>query len=478
MTRSRSERIFTAKKVRAYAYLSLGLTLLAYVGRIVLNHDVDGGLSRDFLCFWSVSKLSLQGQAASAFDPAVLAALQRSVGAGDTFYTWSYPPTFQLMILPLAFLSPLVSQVLWGAAGMCALAMALKRVLPQRDVVLVVSSSSLFLANLYLGQTGIWIATLYMIGIASLSSSTRSIPWGAAAFGLAVIKPHMGIMIPVMLLLKRQWAAFWIATAAGTLLLLCSLFVFGTDLWQQFFGAAGMTMELLGKSGYKAHLLTSVFSALQSFGLPNGAAYALHGLFTLAIAVITIRTMMKCSNPSLAAALATTAGLLFFPYIYFYDLMLLVPAMVVLVKHAFETSWLPREREMLAVLWFGPLLLLPIMEKLDLSLGVIFPCLAFALLARRMAPHPDLDESRHSEIRSRSTLGHPADLKPEAGHFEIRARSGQVRPMGGGPARTPGPGADPPRLRARDARGGERPLVRGIRWLRTALSGSGRIGTA
>jgi hypothetical protein len=389
MTQSGTEGVFTAKKIRRYALLSLGLTLVGYVTRILINHDVVGGLSRDFMCFWSVSKLSLQGEAASAFDFGVLAPLQRSIGSGDTFYTWSYPPTFQLLILPLAYVSPLVSQFVWGAAGTFTMVVALRRILPQRQVVLVVISTSLFITNLCLGQIGIWIAALYLLGIASLLKSDAAIPWGAAAFGLAVIKPHLGLMIPVMLLIKKQWAAFAVAALAAITLVLASLVVFGFSLWQLFFEMAGTTMQQLGDAGYKSHLLTSFFSTLQSLGMPREVAYGLHGLFVVGLCVGTIRMLMKCSDTLLAAGLATTAGLLIFPYTYYYDLMLLLPAMAVLVRHALETDWLPRERELLVAIWLGPIPLLIIMEELDLSLGVIFPILALGLLIRRIEAFPE-----------------------------------------------------------------------------------------
>ncbi len=384
MTQSGQETLFSAEKVWRYAALSLGFNLLSFGFRMVFTGEPDGATLLDYICFWSVSKLSLEGQALAAFDPSVLAPLQQSMGSGSSFYTWSYPPTFQLLILPLALVPPVLSQVLFGAAGACALALALRRFFPERNTLLVIASTSLFVANLYVGQTGIWLAALYMVGIASLANPAKGLPWGAAAFGLAVIKPHLGVMIPVMLILKKQWRAFWLATGMGTALALGSMLAFGPSLWRHFFAMAGTTLDLLSQSGYQAHLLTSLFSLLQSFGVPPLPAYFLHGVFVLAVVAITVRMLIRCSDVLLCAAAATTAGLLIFPYCYYYDLMLLVPAMVVLTKHALETSWLHREREILVVIWLGPFVLLLLMQKLEVSLGVLFPILALLSLVRRM----------------------------------------------------------------------------------------------
>ena len=54
----------------------------------------------------------------------------------------------------------------------------------------------------------------------------------------------------------------------------------------------------------------------------------------------------------------------------------------------------------------------------------------------------------------------------------MRRYDGQERPVGGRSARTRRPGSDASRVRPRYARGGDGPLVRGVRRLRTALSGS------
>jgi hypothetical protein len=98
------------------------------------------------------------------------------------------------------------------------------------------------------GQTGIWLSALYLAGMVSLIEPELRWPWGAAAFGLAAFKPHLGLLIPLTLLLSRQWAAFAMATATFIVFALASVLVFGVDLWWGFLESAGGTLELLGAS--------------------------------------------------------------------------------------------------------------------------------------------------------------------------------------------------------------------------------------
>jgi hypothetical protein len=378
------ERLFTEEKIQFYAWMSLLLLLASYALRVLLALGVDGALVRDFYCFWAVSDLSLAGDPAAAFDSERLSAALQSIGSGERFYTWSYPPTFQLVVLPFALVPLLVAQVLWVGVGAGVFALAYKRLLPQRHSLLVVASSGLFVTNLYAGQTGIWLAALYLAGLASLREPKRRWPWGAAAFGLAAFKPHLGLLIPITLLLSRQWAAFAMATATFVVFALASVLVFGVDLWWSFFEMAGRTLDLLGASGYRPHLLTTFFSALQSFGVPTQLAYPIHWLLAAAVFAWAVRLMWCCQDPLFSAAVAICAGLLIFPYAYYYDLMLLVGPLAVLVRDALRSGWLPREPEALVLLWLAPFPSMLLMELSGLSLGVGFPLLVLVLVGRRV----------------------------------------------------------------------------------------------
>jgi hypothetical protein len=377
------ERLFTEQKIKRYAWMSLILLLAGYALRALLAFGVDDALARDFFCFWAVSDLSLAGDPAAAFDSERLRDALQSIGSGEKFYTWSYPPTFQLVVLPLALVPPLVAQVLWVGAGTGVFALAYKRLLPQRHSMLIVASSGLFVTNLYVGQTGIWLAALYLAGLASLTEPKQRWPWGAAAFGLAAFKPHLGLLVPLTLLISRQWAAFAMATATFVVFALASILVFGVDLWWGFFEMAGRTLELLVASGYRPHLLTTFFSALHSLGVPTRLAYPIHWLLAGAVFALAVRLMWRCRDLLLSAAVAICAGLLIFPYAYYYDLMLLVGPLAVLVRDALRSGWLPREPEALVLLWLAPFPSMLLMELSELSLGVGFPLLALVLVGRR-----------------------------------------------------------------------------------------------
>jgi hypothetical protein len=388
---SAADRLLRADKVRRWCWITLAALLVAYGIRIAASYGTPGGLSRDFLALWAASSLSLAGEPLAPFDTERFNALTRSIGAGAPLHLWSYPPPFQLLVLPLALVPPLASQLLFAGLGALVFALAWRRLLPHPNAWLVAVSSPLFVTNLYLGQTGIWVAALYAIGLASLAAPARGWPLGATAFGLAIFKPHLGLLVPLALLLA-SWRALALASAAAAALVLASLAAFGPELWSAFVASTSTTYGVLEAGAFRPQLLTTFFATFLSLGAPVPLARAAHALLALLALALAVRAMLRCRDPQLRVALAVGASQLAFPYAYYYDLMALAPPLAVLAREGLRDGWLRGEREALALLWIGPLPLLLAMERAHVSLGVVFPLLALALLARRaLAPHASLE---------------------------------------------------------------------------------------
>ena len=75
----------------------------------------------DFITFWAASHLALTGEPAAAFDMArIVAAEKIAVPANDGIFLWHYPPSFQLVILPLSLLPYLAAYFLWTLTTLAA----------------------------------------------------------------------------------------------------------------------------------------------------------------------------------------------------------------------------------------------------------------------------------------------------------------------------------------------------------------------
>ena len=68
--------------------------------------DVNGkGYGYDFLAFWAAGNLALEGQPEIAYDQeAMFEAERRLLPGQDQQFPWFYPPTYLLLVAPLALL--------------------------------------------------------------------------------------------------------------------------------------------------------------------------------------------------------------------------------------------------------------------------------------------------------------------------------------------------------------------------------------
>lgn len=268
---------------------------------------------------------------AEATRVAANAAYDYSLSAGQIeqigFPPFMYPPPFILLILPLAFFAYLPSLLLWTAATAVPYLTAMAHILPHRGGLALALAAPPAFYNLMYGQTGFLIAGLIAGGLLCLHPR----PWLAGLLiGLASVKPHFGILIPLALAAGGHWRAFISATLTVLGLILASILLLGPDPWYGFIGTSLSSLEGFGAGAYAWHAMTSVLSAAYSAGLDINAAWAVQYLAAAVSAALVIWYWRKGKRhphaQPLLSALLCLATLLAVPLVYLYDLVLLVPA--------------------------------------------------------------------------------------------------------------------------------------------------------
>jgi len=85
--------------------------------------------------------------------------------------------------------------------------------------------------NIFAGQNGFLTSALMIAGLAQLGR--RPILSGVC-FGLLTIKPQLGLLLPLMLLLTGQWRAIAAAVVTTAALVVATGLLFGFDIWPQY----------------------------------------------------------------------------------------------------------------------------------------------------------------------------------------------------------------------------------------------------
>lgn len=278
-------------------------------------------IGRDFVNTWMGARAALAGHPAAWFDfDTYNAALQHLFGPSFPLHNWFYPPHFLLSTLPFGFLPYLPALAVWSFAGF-ALYMILAAAGDRRpDRLLMLAVSPAVVVNLLDGQNGFFTAALLIVGLSSLDR--RPIVSGLS-FGLLTMKPQLGLLLPLMLVLTARWRC--IAAAAATTLTLAGITsaLFGVDIWIDYlYVAVPMQQRVLAHGGGAMLLMmpTALMNA-RIAGLPLDWAWAVQSVISIAAIAAVIWTFGQRRDPTLSIALFVTASFLVTPYAFNYDMV-------------------------------------------------------------------------------------------------------------------------------------------------------------
>jgi hypothetical protein len=313
---------------RLYIVLAIAAGLLALAAELVyLAHcpipfDPVGYLvGRDFVNTWMGAKATLAGNPAPWFDPAIYnAALQQTFGSGYPKHNWSYPPHFLLFTAPLGFLPYLAAYAVWAAAGLaCYLAVAANGE-RRLDRLVLLALAPAVIVNIGFGQIGFVVAALMIAGLVNLD---RRPVLAGVMFGLLTIKPQLGLLLPLMLLLTGRWRVIGAAVATFAALFAVTSLVFGLHIWSVYLDVAmpAQMRVMTHDIGFFMPMMPTVFMNMRLAGFPLDAAFAAQAVISVAIVAAVVWTFMRRRDPVLSQALLVTATFVALPYAFNYDMV-------------------------------------------------------------------------------------------------------------------------------------------------------------
>jgi hypothetical protein len=230
----------------------------------------------------------------------------------------------------LSSLPILPAMACWLAVTLVPFAATVRSIVGTRAGYFVALGFPATLWNVTPGQNGFFTASL--IG-GTLVLLERAPVAAGICLGLLTYKPHFGVLFPIALLAGRHWRAFIAAAATAAVMMAASWLAFGTVTWLAFVDATPkMTHAVLAEG-------LADFGRLQSFyGLVRGAgggatlAWTVQGIAALACAAIVARLWLGRTPYALKAAALATAALIATPYLYIYDLVILVIPVAYLIR--------------------------------------------------------------------------------------------------------------------------------------------------
>ena len=349
--------------------------------------DVTGRelIGRDFVNYYSASQLVLDGAGETLMKVGVYRDYLQAQYEIALGLNWSYPPHYLFFVLPLGIFGYLPAYALWIGVGAVLFVAATRLGLGAQKrewgtYALFMLAAPAFLVNAAFGQNGLITGALLFLGV----SLARERPILAGiCLGALTVKPQLGLLIPVFLLLRGHWTVIASAVVTSAAMIVLSALVFGVEMWRDYFEYVLPFQRIVAEEGTGIFLrmMPTGFALGRLAGLDASMAMLVQAPFSLLALGLLIWTFRKPSAaPELETALLLVAVFLFSPYAFNYDMLALVPALYLVFSR--ETGDGPVLTRFNLVM--GALLCLPLITFFA-PLGPVILAAAALLLAQQIA---------------------------------------------------------------------------------------------
>lgn len=318
-------------RARAAVSVAIWLIVAVFAWKIlqISVQRLQFGWVSDFYYFWDAGANVLAGQPERAYTT-------HMTPLGE-LWPLPHPPPF-LLIAPLFALMPVqVSLLLFlSVSGILYVATA-------RQPLRIALANPTVPYNVKWAQTGFLTSAILFGG---LNFIKRRPLIAGAILGLMIIKPHLGVFIPVALASGRQWKAFAAAAASSALLILLAAIAFGPEIYLAWLKSIGHFGGVLPERFWEWSQLSSTYAFLRWWGLNSPAAFVGQALTAVAGGLLVAQSWRRDWHSK--AAILAAATMLVPPYLCSHDaVMMVVPLGVIAARSLWRA----------AIVWF--LLLVP-----------------------------------------------------------------------------------------------------------------------
>lgn len=392
---NRSMHWLNRERLANHPKIILALFFLVSVVWIFMSKDMvdpkGKPLGYDFITFWAASYLGLAGHAPDAYNiVSIFGAEKIAVPASESVFAWYYPPSFYLLILPLALLPYGVAYFAFILPTLAAYLLILRRIVRGNNAMWCLAAFSGLWLNIFHGQNAFLTAAI--AGVALLCMKQRPILAGVF-IGLLAIKPHLALLFPVALIAIGAWRTFFAAAVTASFFMAIGTVVFGVETLKACLGSLGYARMFLEGGILPWPKMPTVFAFLRLLGAPVEGAYIVHAVIAVGAAIAVWRVWRHCQDWGLRGAALMTATFLVSPYVFDYDLAWLAFPIAWIALTGLRSGWMRGEREILVAAWLLPMLMAPLGNALSLQVGP-FVLIGLLWTAVRRANTSPTKESR------------------------------------------------------------------------------------
>ena len=344
--------------------------------------DGLSALGGDFTQYWVATSLVYTNKISILYDSSLFQKTMEEITGISYPVGFFYPPTFLLMLLPLSFFPYLASLITWLLSTLVSYVLVLRYIAPHRLTIWLSLAFPATLLNIDYCQNGSLSAALLGGGLLLLNRMPSA---AGIFFGVLSYKPQLAVLLPVALIAGQHWKALIFSIVSGALMIVISICVMGTEPWMAFLKNIPIPLKIL-EGGYQGFVLEwykmiSVYATARLAGCNILVSRVLQ--LTAMVLTLGITTWVWFKKPSFSiqASVLTLCTLLFFPYLFEYDLTILGLAIAWMGWEGYNKGWLRGEKFILVLGWITPVLSKILVKLIGLQITplVLFILLLFTL---------------------------------------------------------------------------------------------------
>jgi len=283
---------------------------------------IDGAVyvGRDFINVWTAGHVLHDGKLGVLYSVKAYSAYQQGLFGPLRVHNYSYPPVSFPIASLFALLPYGLALIAWTAATAGLFVAACRKWWPETaGPAWLAALTPAAIVNIWTGQYGFVIGALFLLGWQWLDDHPRR---AGIAFGLMLLKPHLAVLVPLVLLIRRDWTAIGSAAATLAVLVAASTLAYGWQPWHEFlFHTSAVQASLIdARDSFFGLMSTSaatmMLRAVSSWPL---AVVVQTGFALVGIAVVALAAWRRVATRDLCF-LTATATFLVLPYAFSYDL--------------------------------------------------------------------------------------------------------------------------------------------------------------
>lgn len=336
--------------------LTIPLYALTFQGGL----DAKGRpMGTDFIAFWSAARAATDGFDIDPWNLRELAAFQAAQFPGLAGPTaWVYPPFTLVLVWPLGYLPFEVAFLAWTAFGLAAFLTCLHVVIRHQRLAwpIAIAFPGLWLGIAH-GQTQFVVSALMGGALITLA---RNPTFSGALIGLMMIKPHLAILFPLVLIAGGHWRTFASAAVTSIATIALSVVVLGPRSIRSWLEGMSLVGAAIDEGALPVYKFVTPYTSWQLLGVPGLPALLLHACVALPVAWIVWTIWRRTADIRIRGSVLIVGTFLVSPYAADYDLAVMAFPIAWLALLGGSAGWLYRDRNLLVATWILPWLTAPV----------------------------------------------------------------------------------------------------------------------